>query len=104
VQTLWQDVSFATRMLRKNPGFAAVAVLTLALGIGVTTAILSITDPVLFRPLPYANAESVRPPLSDFCSTLLTAKSIQTYPSLPLDFLSPVSSPISLVLVYPLGS
>jgi uncharacterized MAPEG superfamily protein len=74
VQTLWQDLSFATRMLRKNPGFAAVAVLTINLSSSaVTTAILSIIAPVLFRSLLYANAESVKS-LSEFYSALLMAK------------------------------
>jgi putative ABC transport system permease protein len=54
--TLFGDVRFATRLLRKNPGFSAVAIGTLALGIGANTAIFSVADTVIFRPLAYPHA------------------------------------------------
>src|SRR5262250_2685652 len=59
LEQLLEDARYALRSLRKSPGFTAVAILTIALSIGATTAIFSVVDATILRPLPYPHAERI---------------------------------------------
>ena len=70
---LWSDIRYSLRVLSRNPGFAGVAVLTLALGIGANTAIFSVVNSILFQPLPFPDSERLvilceeNPAVAGFC-------------------------------------
>jgi putative ABC transport system permease protein len=79
---LYRDLIYAFRTLRKSPIFAATAILTIALGIGASTAIFSVTDAVLLRPLPYKNPDRLVFALSD-----MRKRNVKDFPFSNADFL-----------------
>src|SRR5688500_13079666 len=81
MNSLWKDVVYATRTLRQHPAFALTAMLTLALGIGASTAIFSVTNAVLLRPLPYPDADRLVLVWGD-----MRARDVSDFPFPPGDF------------------
>src|SRR6186997_241795 len=81
MDTLFKDLVYAARGLRKNLGFAAVATATIALGIGACTSIFSVVNAVLLRPLPYANADRLV-----YIWGELRARNVSDWPFSPPDF------------------
>ncbi|HYC51703.1 MAG TPA: hypothetical protein VEB19_11390, partial [Gemmatimonadaceae bacterium] len=82
MSAFFKDIVFAMRSLRQHPAFAVTAMLTLALGIGASTAIFSVVNAVLLRPLPYAEADRLVLIWGD-----MRARNVTDFPFSPPNFL-----------------
>jgi len=78
MRDFWQDVTYGLRVLRKNPGFATIAILTLAIGIGANTALFSVVNGVLLSPLPFPDADRI---VAVYTKTQTFEQSSITYPN-----------------------
>src|SRR5215469_3798925 len=78
---LFRDFVYATRTLRRSPVFAATAIITIGLGIGASTAIFSVTNAVLLRPLPYTNPHRLVFAISD-----MRKRNVKDFPLSSADF------------------
>lgn len=94
------DLRFATRALRRHPSFAAAAVLTIAIGIGATTAVFSVIDAALLRPLPFAEQDRVLDVANAWTGTPRAALSPAEY----FDYRASVGTDFSALGVYALGA
>ncbi len=92
MSSLWQDIRYASRTLRRQPAFAAIAILTMALGVGANTAVFTVINGVLLRPLPYADPDRLVMLLNGRAGRLSSAFSPPNFSPNPIRRTMPRSS------------
>ncbi|MBZ5498918.1 MAG: ABC transporter permease [Acidobacteriia bacterium] len=85
LEGVWHDLLHSTRMLRRNPGFAAMAIITLAVAVGANASILAIADGVLFRPLPFEDPDRV------FLLQMMNRQTGKRYTLVPYDYIEAIN-------------